>query len=127
MTAWPRFPGWPAIQLLFSRPQFCRAFDSLTREERPIFRWHSPCWPVETHADASTTTGAAMLVADAIFAFQQGLHAAWRARYPQLSAIVIGALDAGAQRAAEGLRTIYLPRPVDGSTLLCMVSMVLTA
>ncbi len=70
-----------------------------------------------------TTTGAAMLVADAIFAFQQGLHAAWRARYPQLSAIVIGALDAGAQRAAEGLRTIYLPRPVDGSTLLCMVSM----
>ena len=35
-----------------------------------------------------TSTGAAMLVADAIFAFQQGVHAAWRARYPQLSAIV---------------------------------------
>jgi len=73
--------------------------------------------------DEIAARGAAMLVADAGFAFQQGLHAAWRARYPQRSAILIGSPDVAAQRVAEKLCAIYLQRPVDRNTLLCMVSM----
>ena len=72
--------------------------------------------------DEIARNGAATLVADVGFAFQQGLQAAWRARYPKVSSIALGTTGDALQRAAEKFGAIYLPRPVDASTLLCMVS-----
>jgi hypothetical protein len=66
--------------------------------------------------------GAATLVADAGYAFEQGVQTAWRARHPNVSSLALGAADDGLAATAERLGAIYLPRPVDPRTLLCMVA-----
>ncbi len=66
-----------------------------------------------------------LLIADAVFAFQEGLHACGRARSPLTPTIVIGReTDEPKGDAVDG-QTMYLARPVERSMLVCFVSMAL--
>lgn len=67
-----------------------------------------------------------LLIADAQFAFHDGLDAASRARRrnPRTPTVVLGASPV-AQAQAEGRGAMYLNRPVDRVTLMCTVSMAL--
>ena len=51
------------------------------------------------------------------------LHGSWRSRRPQTPPVVIGEADPAAHARTEGLNAIYLERPLDRVTLLCMVLM----
>lgn len=67
--------------------------------------------------------GCTLLIADCDFAFRDGLHARWRARYPLMPLLVLGDPDSLGQRSAESRRAMYLTRPIDRDTLLCRVTM----
>lgn len=69
-----------------------------------------------------------LLIADAGFAFQQGLHTAarGRARNNQTPPIVIGdAGDRAAEADADRRGAMYVSRPVEQSALVCSVSMLM--
>jgi hypothetical protein len=65
-----------------------------------------------------------LLIADAGFAFGEGLYAASRGR-AHMSAIVIG--DGGGADEARASRqgAMFVPRPIDRASLLCSVSLAL--
>jgi hypothetical protein len=95
--------------------------DWLTSESlEPIRRW-TP----EAALDEIRTRPYDLLVADAAFAFDHGLHAASRARKLQTPTVVLGT-DASADRTASlEQQLVHLTRPVDRPLLVCMVSMAL--
>lgn len=64
-----------------------------------------------------------LLIADAVFAFRDGLHMANRKRNPSTPTIVIG--DAGGAAICEsvGRQAMFLARPVERVLLSCTVSM----
>ncbi len=51
------------------------------------------------------------------------LHGSWRARRPQTPPVVVGGVDLAARARTEGLNAIYVERPLDRVTLLCMLLM----
>ena len=64
-----------------------------------------------------------LLVADAAFAFQHGLHVASRARRPLTPTVVIG--DAAVENESASGQVIYAPRPVERALVVCTVSLAL--
>jgi len=66
-----------------------------------------------------------LLIADAAFAFRDGLHAAGSARDPETPTVVIGDAEAADRCEAMGRRVMYLARPVERVMLACTVSMAL--
>jgi CheY-like chemotaxis protein len=67
-----------------------------------------------------------ILLADAEFAFRDGLHALRRsAGHHRQPTVMIGPADAGTEARAQQVRAIYLTRPVERASLLCLVSMAL--
>ena len=66
------------------------------------------------------------LISDFQFAFNHGVHGAVRARHAQLPVIVIGDADSAAQARTESRGASYLPRPVDHTALVCLLSMALS-
>ena len=66
-----------------------------------------------------------LLIADAAFAFRDGLHAAGFARDPETPTVVIGDAEAADRCEAMGRRVMYLARPVERVMLACTVSMAL--
>ncbi len=63
-----------------------------------------------------------LLIADAAFAFREGLHRLSRLRNPTTPTGVVGDMSAAAQCEATGC-SMHVGRPVDGSTLVCYASM----
>lgn len=64
-----------------------------------------------------------LLIADAAFAFRDGLHTAGGRRNPLTPTVVIGDSAAAEQCEALGPRTMFLARPVERAMLVCIVSM----
>jgi CheY-like chemotaxis protein len=67
-----------------------------------------------------------ILLSDAEFAFRDGLNAMRRvAGRPRQPTVMIGPPDATVEARAQQIRAIYLTRPVEKASLLCLVSMAL--
>lgn len=64
-----------------------------------------------------------LLIADAAFAFRDGLHARSRARNPLTPTIVIGGTAREPRGEAVTPQIMYLTRPIEHALLLCFVSM----
>lgn len=64
-----------------------------------------------------------LLIADAAFAFRDGLHAAGRRHNPLTPTVVVGDPTAAAQSDAVGRQAMFLARPVERVMLVCTVSM----
>lgn len=64
-----------------------------------------------------------LLVADGTFMVPNGLRAIGRARVPETPAVVVG--DAGVEKqcAALGAQAMFVERPIDRATFICMVTM----
>src|SRR5438874_9774528 len=74
--------------------------------------------------DEIHSRGFDLLIADAAFAFQAGLHVKSRARRPLTPTVMIGDQEA-AHRNESSLQIMRLARPVERALLLCTVSMAL--
>src|SRR2546421_5318835 len=66
-----------------------------------------------------------LLIADAVFAFRDGLHAESRARRPLMPTVVIGDRAAADRSESMSHQIMHLPRPVERALLVCTVSMAL--
>jgi hypothetical protein len=64
-----------------------------------------------------------LLIADDVFALQQGLHAVGRGRRPQTPTVVLGDTASATQSEAINSQIMYLPRPLEQALLVCTVSM----
>jgi hypothetical protein len=64
-----------------------------------------------------------LLIADAVFAFRDGLHAAGRRRNPSTPTIILGDAATARQCEAIGRQAMFLARPVERVMLACTVSM----
>lgn len=67
-----------------------------------------------------------LLIADEVFAFRSGLHAAarGRARHAATPTLVIGQIDALAAASTDA-RAMHLERPIDRAALICSVAMLM--
>ncbi len=63
------------------------------------------------------------LVVDYLFTTRADLHGAWRGRSPQIPPVVIGNADPAAQARTESLNAIFVERPLERITVMCMVLM----
>jgi hypothetical protein len=63
------------------------------------------------------------LVMDYVLTTRADLHSAWRSRAPLIPPVVIGDVDPTAQARTESLNAIYVERPLERITLMCMVLM----
>ena len=73
-------------------------------------------------ADEMQTQAFDLLIADAAFAFREGLHTRDRARNSLTPTVVIGDSAAAPSEAASG-QTMYMTRPIERALLVCFVSM----
>jgi hypothetical protein len=77
---------------------------------------------VRAAADEMQTRPFDLLIADATFAFSDGLHRTGRSRNPSTPTVVIGDALAAAQCEAANW-AMYVARPIDYAMLICTVSM----
>jgi hypothetical protein len=75
--------------------------------------------------DEIHSRGFDLLIADAAFAFQAGLHVKSRARRPLTPTVMIGDSEAANRNESMSLQIMHLARPVERPLLLCTVSMAL--
>jgi DNA-binding response OmpR family regulator len=66
-----------------------------------------------------------LLVADEVFAFRSGLHAASRARRPLTPTIIVGNTAVSTQTESLHHQVMYLERPIDRALLVCTASLAL--
>jgi CheY-like chemotaxis protein len=130
-----RTSGWhgecTSPRLLPARPRVVVACPSVI-ECRTFAEWlvadgFEPVERPSLEAAAAEMQGRAfdLLIADAAFAFRDGLRAAGRIRDPRTPTVVIGEAAAASHRDATGPRVMYLSRPVERVMLACTVSMAL--
>lgn len=63
------------------------------------------------------------LIVDYTLTLRADVHGTWRARRPQTPPVVLGNADPPARARTEGLSGIFLERPFERVTLLCMLLM----
>jgi hypothetical protein len=119
----------PPVPLVANRPRVVIALPSVT-ECRVLAEWlvADGCEPVQrpsfrAAADEVQARTFDLLIADAAFAFRDGLRTPGRVRDPQTPTVVVGDATAAARCEAMGLRVMYLARPVERAMLACTVSM----
>lgn len=66
-----------------------------------------------------------VLVADAEFAFRHGLDAIRRAGRRPESTLIIGPADRVTEKRAHAVGAVFMTRPVDRASFVCLVSMIL--
>lgn len=112
-------PTRPKIVIAVPDPSECTALADWLASEgfEPVKRPNA-----KMAAGEMTSRSFDLLIADAGFAFQDGLHRLGRGRNPATPTVVVGD-EAAARQCEAAVGTMYLARPIDHAMLVCTVSM----